>query len=230
MADLSTRRLVLISVAIATTVAIAALVVAWARSDGLSTSSTCDDVDPPGGKLRSVTPPAGEGATTVAGAADAARARGAFRPESADVFYCEDLADPYVLRVDQLLGELLLVFGTQTSSAQVPVWQSGELLRSEQVGDALPKPPAWSRPGGVWAPSVLEHDGQFVLYYTTTHAASGRQCISVATSNDPEGPYTDESRSPLICPLEARRCHRPESIRDRQWRRLPALEERRELL
>ena len=79
----------------------------------------------------------------------AAAARGAFRPESADVVFCEDLADPYVLRIDQVLGELLLVFGTQTNGGHVPVWRSGELLRSEEVGDALPKLPAWSRPGGV---------------------------------------------------------------------------------
>ena len=44
----------------------------------------------------------------------------------------------------------------------------------------LPELPAWSEPHHVWAPSVSEVDGTYVLHYTTRHTASGRQCISVA--------------------------------------------------
>ena len=79
---------------------------------------------------------------------------------------------------------------------------AGNVLRSEQVVDALPELPGWTEPGGVWAPGVLQRGASFVLYYTTTDTASGRQCISRATAGKPEGPYEDLSSTPMICPVE----------------------------
>ena len=75
-------------------------------------------------------------------------------------------------------------------------------MRSEKVEDALPQLPAWAKDGGSWAPSVLARGETFVLYYTTTDAASGRQCISLAVADRPEGPYADTSTAPLVCPVE----------------------------
>lgn len=49
---------------------------------------------------------------------------------------------------------------------------------------------------------MLQRDRTFVLYYTVTDAASGRQCISAATSSSAEGPYADESTAPLVCPVD----------------------------
>jgi hypothetical protein len=39
------------------------------------------------------------------------------------------------------------------------------------------------------------------MYYTVRDAASGRQCISVATSAGPRGPFADTSSGPLVCQL-----------------------------
>ena len=50
------------------------------------------------------------------------------------------------------------------------------------VGDALPRS-RMVRTDHVWAPSVSEVDGTYVLHYTTRHTASGRQCISVAVAD-----------------------------------------------
>jgi len=115
--------------------------------------------------------------------------------------YCEDLADPYVV-VEGTIQRRYLAYGTNTGGAHVPVLLSGGLFRSERIVDALPHLPAWSTGGAVWAPSVLRRGRTFVLYYATTHAASGLQCISRATADRPEGPFEDASAVPLICPTE----------------------------
>jgi arabinan endo-1,5-alpha-L-arabinosidase len=49
---------------------------------------------------------------------------------------------------------------------------------------------------------VTAINGRYVMWYTTKHADSGRQCISVATAQSPMGPFVDQSSSPAICPLE----------------------------
>src|SRR5205085_3434945 len=46
---------------------------------------------------------------------------------------------------------------------------------------------------------VVARSGRYLLYYTTTEASSGRQCISVATATTPTGPYHDSSTGPLVC-------------------------------
>jgi beta-xylosidase len=48
-------------------------------------------------------------------------------------------------------------------------------------------------------PEVARTPAGFVLYYTLRGAASGRQCISVATAERPEGPFRDTRDRPLVC-------------------------------
>jgi len=127
--------------------------------------------------------------------------RPAFRPATAEAVYCEDLADPFVLRVGAI-GPHFFAYGTNTVHANVPVLTSGGILRSESIGDALPQVPSWSRPGAVWGPSVLRRGPRFVLYYATTDAASGRQCISLAVADEAQGPFKDTSTGPMVCPTE----------------------------
>lgn len=60
-------------------------------------------------------------------------------------------------------------------------------------------------PGGptdncVWAPEVAAVDGGYALYYTARDRASGRQCIGVATSASPDGPFAPVGTDPLVCP------------------------------
>lgn len=172
---------------------------ALTRDDGLPRSETCEEVAPGEGQGRSGAPGAqGEAPSPAAGAGASA----AFAPAESDAVYCDDLADPFVLAVDRPVGQRLFTFGTGTPDENIPVLVSAGLVRSEEVLDALPVLPAWASDGNVWAPAVLQRDGTFVLYYTVTDRASGRQCISVATSSSPEGPYADESTAPLVCPVD----------------------------
>ncbi len=199
------------AVAVAVVAVVVAVVVVFVvdarRSGRLERSETCGDVEPGGTRFR-----AGPSAGTATPDADpddpSAGAAGAgpepaFRPATAEPVFCQDFADPFVLVADTALGSRVFAYATNTAVDVVPVLSSGSLLRGEQVDDALPELPAWSEPGAVWAPAVLARDdGTLVLYYTTTHRESGRQCISVATADDPLGPFRDRSDAPLVCPVD----------------------------
>ena len=51
-----------------------------------------------------------------------------------------------------------------------------------------------------WASQVLKHDGKYYLYYCTwgNSTYKGYQCIGVAVSDSPTGPFTNVSTTPLI--------------------------------
>ncbi len=109
-----------------------------------------------------------------------------------------NLADPFVLAV----GGVNYAYGTNTvAGGNIPVLRSTDLRTWQPVGDALPVLPRWAVPGQLltWAPAVTPVTGGFVLYYTARDAAAGIQCISVATSTSPTGPFVDTSSGPLIC-------------------------------
>ena len=75
--------------------------------------------------------------------------------------------------------------------------------------DALPTVGAWAKPGDTWAPSVAFNGSEFVMYYSATEAtAPGDQCVGVATSHTPLGPYTDNSSGPSFA-RTASTSHRP---------------------
>lgn len=109
-----------------------------------------------------------------------------------------DFADPFVLAD----GRFFYGYATNTGDAKVPVHRSATAVRGDYLGDALGPLPSWSERGSVWAPSVLPRGDEYVLYYTTRHSESGRQCISRAYAGDPTGPFVDESTEPLVCQLD----------------------------
>ena len=110
----------------------------------------------------------------------------------------EDMPDPFVLRVD---GEYY-AYATQAGLFSVQLRRSTDLVTWSPATDALLQVPSWAAWGWTWAPSVLARGDRFVMYYTVRHAASGRQCISVATASSPAGPFVDTSSQPLICQLD----------------------------
>jgi beta-xylosidase len=110
--------------------------------------------------------------------------------------YDQNFADPFVLAT----GDGYVAFATNGPVGKIQTLHSSDLVEWEQVGEALPQLPWWSTPGKVWAPEVVKlADDRYLLYYTTAHDASGRQCVSVAVASKPEGPYSDDSTEPLIC-------------------------------
>jgi hypothetical protein len=89
---------------------------------------------------------------------------------------------------------------SQTVSIQVSTSTDGVNWTQMNGVDALPTLGSWAKPGETWAPSVAYNGTEYVMYYTATENRSpGEQCIGVATSQTPEGPYQDTSPYPAVC-------------------------------
>jgi hypothetical protein len=107
-----------------------------------------------------------------------------------------DFPDPFVLRA----GSTYFAYATNSTEGNIQIIESGDLSHWNTVGNALPVLPAWATPGATWAPSVLQIGHSFVLYYAAAVAGRlGEECISDATAGQPQGPFVDNSTSPLMC-------------------------------
>lgn len=148
-------------------------------------------------------------AVSVAAAADPAAAdRGAH--ETIRPVIDANFADPDVLLVDGTY----YAYATNTDGQNIQLQTSRDLRSWVPQPDVLPTLGAWTgpcsfTPGGatdncVWAPHVSAMPSGFALYYTAHDATSGRQCIGVATSTSPKGPFAPVGAGPLVCPSGAR--------------------------
>jgi len=109
--------------------------------------------------------------------------------------YNADAPDPDVI----LVSSTFYAYTTGTDLKNIPVLASTDLQSWHLVGDALPALPPWSEFGQTWAPGVVNLGGDYVMYYSTEVAATGQDCISVATATSPTGPFVDNSSTPFIC-------------------------------
>lgn len=111
----------------------------------------------------------------------------------------DDFPDPDVLEVDGTF----YAYATNGNLRNVRVARSTDLQDWELLDDALPDLPSWVIPGKTWAPEVTElADGSYVLYFTATNFDPTFQCIGVAVSDNPEGPFDVVGDEMLICPAE----------------------------
>ena len=108
--------------------------------------------------------------------------------------------DPGVINVDGTY----YAYATMGNSRNVQVAQSQNLVEWKELADAMPSLASWVRRSApdVWAPEVAQVGDKFVLYYTARDAASKKQCIGVATSERPEGPFKDPSEQPFVCQVD----------------------------
>lgn len=120
---------------------------------------------------------------------------------SATPVYPGDFPDPYVLTPATSGTDSYWAYSTGSADRNLQVMRSPDLATWGTVSDPLATLPRWAHPGYTWAPSVVRDGSSFLMYYTVRDAASGRQCISVATATTPAGPFTDISSGPLICQL-----------------------------
>jgi beta-xylosidase len=113
--------------------------------------------------------------------------------------FLADFPDPFVMRV----GQQYYAYATNSGSCNVQVLRSSDgFSRWELLGDGLPDLPAWatSQDELTWAPVVLERNGKYLMFYTARATDMHVQCISLAVSDQPYGPFVDHSTHPLICP------------------------------
>lgn len=112
-----------------------------------------------------------------------------------------DFPDPDTLKV----GDTYYAYATQGNSSIFQSARSSDLVTWEMLGDAMPGPPTWTKPGPFyWAPEVTTWDDgkTFVMYFTARDTESDKQCIGVATADKPEGPFNSAADKPIICPAE----------------------------
>jgi hypothetical protein len=109
-----------------------------------------------------------------------------------------DFADPFVLST----ATGWYAYATHRGVANIQIAHSTDLVTWRDVGTALPVLPLWATGPLVWAPSVLAVADGHVLYYAVRERASGRFCVSAATSALPSGPFLDRSAGPLVCQHE----------------------------
>ena len=65
--------------------------------------------------------------------------------------------------------------------------------------DGMPKLAPWVKEGFTWAPEVMQIAGKWLLYYTANHRKKDLQCLGIAISDNPKGPFRDGSSDPLVC-------------------------------
>jgi Glycosyl hydrolases family 43 len=107
--------------------------------------------------------------------------------------YPFDFPDPDVIDV----SGTYFAYGTNSAEGNIQIITSSDLAHWRPVGNALPRLPAWGTPGFTWSPAVIDLDGRYLLYYAVDDGSL--ECISVAVASRPEGPFTDDSRAPLVC-------------------------------
>jgi beta-xylosidase len=108
--------------------------------------------------------------------------------------------DPFILRVDGTY----YAYATNGSGKNVQTATSTDLVHWELGRDALPGLPRWVNLNGpdVWAPEVIQVGDEFLLYYTARNRANGYQCVGLAISDSPQGPFRDPHDGPLVCQAE----------------------------
>ncbi|ADD39925.1 glycoside hydrolase family 43 protein [Stackebrandtia nassauensis] len=102
--------------------------------------------------------------------------------------------DPGALRV----GDVYYVYGTNDGVHNVPLLISMDLVEWTLVGDALPELGRWAESGRTWAPEVLRTDSGYVMYYTARSPKDDLQCLGLAVSTSPGGPFVDTAERPFI--------------------------------
>ena len=118
----------------------------------------------------------------------------------------EDVPNPFVVVED---GRYLL-FASQKGIFEhnLPVCGGPSLDRLGEPEDAFPDLPDWVQRGFTWAPDVRRVGDRWVMWFTAankrgrTDGVRFTQCIGVAVSDDPEGPYEALGDGPRICQLD----------------------------
>lgn len=116
------------------------------------------------------------------------------------VYAAAAMPDPFVLDVGAEHGDYW-AFGT---GDLFPVLHSTDLVNWSAEGTAMATRPAWVVSSGdwhPWAPSVIYSGdpcpgalsgGCYIMYYVGLSAQLNVNCVGVATSSAPGGPYTDQ--------------------------------------
>src|SRR3954452_7950487 len=116
--------------------------------------------------------------------------------------------DPFILDVDRKHTD----YYSFNTGGLFPVLHSTDLINWRSMGLAMNARPLWALQTGdwhPWAPSVIQTAapcpgattaGCFVMYYVGLSAQYGVNCVAVATSSQPAGPYNDQGPLDTVPP------------------------------
>src|SRR6195952_5296339 len=117
-----------------------------------------------------------------------------------------NFADPDVL----LVNGIYHAYATNSNGENIQHRTSRDLVHWTPRPDAAPVLGDWVgpcsfTPGGatdhcVWAPEVTAVSGGYAMYYTARDKLTPRQCIGLAVSRSPDGPFVPVGTNPLVCP------------------------------
>jgi beta-xylosidase len=110
----------------------------------------------------------------------------------------QNFPDPAVIEA----GGIYYAYATNFQATHIQAARSADLIEWTVLPDAMPDLAPWvePRPNQIWAPEVVQLDATYRMYYTARSRALDKQCIGVAVSDQPEGPFRDTAAHPLICP------------------------------
>ena len=103
------------------------------------------------------------------------------------------LPDPTVIKASD--GYFYLYATEDTRN--VPIHKSADLVNWSFVGTAFTEQsrPTYEPKGGIWAPDINFINNQYILYYSMSLWGGEWTCgIGAATSDKPEGPFTDRGK------------------------------------
>ena len=120
--------------------------------------------------------------------------------------YRANFPDPFIL--EQNGHYLAYATNTDKGRENVQMASSTDLVNwkpimdernPEKPYDAMPVLPPWASRGHTWAPELLKTTTGFLIYFTARDRKSDLQCVGVAASADPLGPFVSQAAEPLVC-------------------------------
>jgi beta-xylosidase len=130
----------------------------------------------------------------------------------------QDAPNPFALRE----GPITYLYSSQVEwlGDNLQVRSGPDLEHLGPPVDAMPTLPAWVSPGFTWAPDVRRIGDRYVMWFTAGVLASRpdaprpTECIGVATSRSPTGPFVGRGDGPVICQYERWGSIDPRTFRD----------------
>ncbi len=130
---------------------------------------------------------------------DKPKAQAAPKPSYQNPVFNHDFPDPNLVKAND---GFYYAYSTQADwrtqnmggPYTTPILRSKNLVDWQFVGDAFMKKPDWKSAGGIWAPDASFHNNQFYIYYSFSTWGDPNPGIGVATSDTPEGPFTDHGK------------------------------------